>query len=199
MPLPTITHVNPLYEPSGARIPIPALSAHTPLFNDDTSPPVLAAQEELSPRSTRRKPLSYGRKVNFRSPSPTPSHTRRHRSEQPGSPRFIAHRTPTLRHRSEDPSSLRSIARRSPAPNSSHHSEPPRASDLDSLQGDIDEDIESVSDDSVMEPTIPKPAGEAGRPESGGYSLPDALRWSPSAFQSLRVCYISLDFHILTP
>jgi hypothetical protein len=41
-----------------------------------------------------------------------------------------------------------------------------------------------LNDDSEL---IPKPAGEPGRPHSGGYNLELALGWKPVTFQKLQV------------
>jgi hypothetical protein len=52
------------------------------------------------------------------------------------------------------------------------------------------------SDDASVDPdeaTIPKPPGEAGRPESGGYNLEVAVNWNSSEFVLLKVAFHSLS------
>lgn len=60
-----------------------------------------------------------------------------------------------------------------------------------------DDESDSTDQDDVEEGTsqhvdrrssrIPKPPGEAGRPGSGGFSLPEALGWSKDYFASVQV------------
>jgi hypothetical protein len=47
-------------------------------------------------------------------------------------------------------------------------------------------DVSSESDDATPE-EIPKPPGEPGRPDSGGYNIEQALSWDPSEFIRLKV------------
>jgi len=102
-------------------------------------------------------------------------------------------RSPTAsfsRRQSEPPASPGLAARHAPAPSSRHYSEPPHPKSVaysDPLSSDPEEEEDDESVNSVSEPTILKPAGEAGRPESGGYNLRAAMKWSSSAYSNLQV------------
>jgi hypothetical protein len=60
-------------------------------------------------------------------------------------------------------------------------------------------DISEHSEVSSIQETIPKPAGAAGRPESGGYNLAAAMHWSGDTFKRLQVGDQSKILHILRP
>jgi hypothetical protein len=49
-------------------------------------------------------------------------------------------------------------------------------------------DGESIASD-PEDDKIPKPIGEAGRPNSGGYSLETVLEWKTEDFQRIQVMY----------
>lgn len=55
-------------------------------------------------------------------------------------------------------------------------------SSLTSLPSDMSE--VDGSDDG----RIPKPTGEAGRPQRGGYTLKAALNWKGKDYRTLKVC-----------
>src|SRR5262245_13312900 len=55
---------------------------------------------------------------------------------------------------------------------------------------DISDESDAASEGSDVE-IIPKPRGEAGRPDSGGYNLEIAMNWNPSEFTRLRVTLYS--------
>jgi len=54
------------------------------------------------------------------------------------------------------------------------------ASSLTSLPSDMDEDDPEYG-------KIPKPSGESGRPNRGGYTLRLALKWSAKDYKALKV------------
>lgn len=58
-------------------------------------------------------------------------------------------------------------------------------SSLSSLSDEDDEDSEG--DREVSTSKIPKPPGEAGRPQSGGYNLQDKLDWNDRTYESVVV------------
>lgn len=50
-----------------------------------------------------------------------------------------------------------------------------------------DDGLESEKDEEINNKTIPKPPGEAGRPQSGGYNLQDKLGWNDSTYEIIVV------------
>jgi hypothetical protein len=52
---------------------------------------------------------------------------------------------------------------------------------------DEDGELESEEDGEMNSTRIPKPPGEAGRPQSGGYSLQDKLGWNDKTYESVIV------------
>jgi len=75
---------------------------------------------------------------------------------------------------------------------------PPPASPLTEISDEsetasMDVDRDEVDDShEVLEPTIAKPPGEAGRPESGGYNLEVAVKLGPYEFLQIKVSLQSL-------
>lgn len=73
--------------------------------------------------------------------------------------------------------------------------------DSSALSSVTDED-DSGSDDE-QQPAgedvvkIPKPAGEVGRPNRGGYKLEDALQWNTARMRVFKVCLVSIALRTL--
>ena len=62
---------------------------------------------------------------------------------------------------------------------------------------DEDDELESEEDGEVST-KIPKPPGEAGRPQSGGYRLQEKLGWNEITYQSITVSLLNELQSILT-
>lgn len=103
--------------------------------------------------------------------------------------------TPPPRRRSVSAGPTRSRASsKAPADNSPGSDDD--SSVLSSVPEDDEDEEESVSDDEELLAgedvvKIPKPAGEVGRPNRGGYKLEDALQWNTA---QMRVFKVRLPF-----
>jgi hypothetical protein len=97
----------------------------------------------------------------------------------------------TQRHRSVPPISKSSgVVRFHSVPASRNDSAPEDSdSSLSSLSSDSGSDTDEADEDGNKK--IPKPAGEAGRPGRGGYTLRVALGWNARNHKKLQVCIIT--------
>ena len=59
------------------------------------------------------------------------------------------------------------------------------------LSGLSDEDELESEEDVGTRKKIPKPPGEAGRPQSGGYSLQEKLNWNDRTYDSIVVSLLN--------
>jgi hypothetical protein len=204
------TPVAPYYDPKAPSPSMPLPIAQTTLFysDEELNPPV-SARRTLPPK--RRPRRQSKRKVEFRLPTRRSSlnslseHSSRSltprrstRSPTPRQPVIVRsstpRRSPTPSRRSPTPHRRSPTPHRLPTP---HHSPPPPLcgfdSELSSLSESSGSDVSDGSDGDIK-PFIKKPPGEAGRPESGGYNLPQALGWAPGSFATFQV--IPCNFYI---
>jgi hypothetical protein len=61
-----------------------------------------------------------------------------------------------------------------------------------------DEDEHESEEDGEVSKKIPKPAGSAGRPQSGGYNLQDKLTWNDITYESIMVSLLNVLGSMLT-
>lgn len=80
----------------------------------------------------------------------------------------------------------RSTPRRSPGISVTLENDGDVGSPLTALS-DENSEHESEEDGEVSSTKIPKPPGEAGRPQSGGYNLQDKLGWNDKTYESVMV------------
>jgi hypothetical protein len=80
----------------------------------------------------------------------------------------------------------RSTPRRSPGISVALENDGDPGSPLTAMS-DEDGEPESEEDGEVNSTKIPKPPGEAGRPQSGGYNLQDKLGWNDKTYESVMV------------
>ena len=59
------------------------------------------------------------------------------------------------------------------------------------LSGLSDEDELESEEDVGTRKKIPKPPGEAGRPQSGGYNLQEKLNWNDRTYDSIVVSLLN--------
>src|SRR5262245_13373729 len=161
----TSTPINPFYDPGSAPPPIPVLSAHIPILYDQQRVSMVA-HEELRYRSGNHR-------VNFRDTMP-------HRSPSlPTNCRYepFARITP---HRDNHTETIRTMVHRSRKHNyrSSLPSSEDGSTSDSSCPSDTSEVVSSVE-------LIRKPRGTPGRPRSGGYNLPTAMKWKVTAYENL--------------
>ena len=52
------------------------------------------------------------------------------------------------------------------------------------------QDHHGSNDSSDEDEKIPKPSGEVGRPQRGGYNLKETLKWASKDFEEVKVTYI---------
>lgn len=69
------------------------------------------------------------------------------------------------------------------------YSHSPPANDLEvaSEISTVDEELSGQNEDGTFVEKIPKPEGEAGRPNRGGYNLSHVLNWQAQEFEEIRV------------
>jgi len=161
--------VPPLHEPGSPPPPLPILATHTSI----TAIPLslsginkLAAHNTLPILRCRVDPAVL---PSIRSATPNPPPTTP--TWRSATPNLAVHsgttKSPTVRFRAHTPSDNNDIS---------------DISSLTSLPSNSDMDADE-SDDG----RIPKPRGEAGRPQRGGYTLKAALNWKAKDYKTLKV------------
>jgi hypothetical protein len=174
--------VNAFYEPGPAPPPIPLLSSQVPLIYD---PGLISmsANEEIRPPKIPKAPR---RRVIVKTPeeehsSKSSKRRARSRSVTPRRPRSPEH----------------DHSRRDASPEAPASADDESVSVASDILGSDLTDISEHSEVSSIQETIPKPAGAAGRPESGGYNLAAAMHWSSDTFKRLQVGDQNKILHIL--
>jgi hypothetical protein len=176
------SRVSPFYQQKVSTLPLPLPVAQTTLFYSDDELPTVAAHTTLPPKDKkrRRRDSLTSHEVRFKrvrssvpSRSPAPSEV----IARSPSPIAEGRRSPALR-----PTSASTLITQ----DNSATTDPLSA--LSPLT-----DVESSDDDSVgsVEADIKKPPGEVGRPESGGYNLPQALNWATKSYTKFQVVLLS--------
>jgi hypothetical protein len=71
-------------------------------------------------------------------------------------------------------------------------------SDLSDATSVVDGGHDAMVMDSVedCQGRIPKPVGEAGRPNRGGYTLETVLCWSEKEYETFKVCHVDSSYHL---
>ena len=180
------TPITPFYQSETPPPPCPLLTIETDLTYVTAPVPTVTTSEEVT---------AARRSVILELPLPRPN-AAAHRSMILELPRPRPHAIPgrsgslgpnpvetSRRSRSSSPYVVKKVQFREP--------------DEVGTSEESESDDQSSSDGSEASDTlIPKPQGQAGRPNRGGYNLEAALGWPAPAYAKLQVCRFRFQFHV---